>query len=97
MSYRTEPFPEDIPVFPHASEVCTYLQTCAEKWDIQKHIRFNTAVRRVRKSAFGNGKAWSVDVENLQDGTMESKEYDFVSVANGHYEKANLPEIPGLR
>jgi dimethylaniline monooxygenase (N-oxide forming) len=95
MTYRNTPFPEEAELFPRASTVCEYIQAYARSHGVHNHILFGVTVTRVRKTGqVGNWIVTSrrgIDVEERED------EFDFVAIANGHYEKVMIPTIPGLQ
>jgi cation diffusion facilitator CzcD-associated flavoprotein CzcO len=112
MTFRNHPFPTETELFPRASDVCDYLVAYAKTHGVDRFIRFDTTVTRVRKE----GDAWIVNSQTAKrsegagkrsDGDiaedfgddMRKREdrFDFVSIANGHYEKVMIPEIPGLK
>lgn len=92
MAYRSHPFPDSAPLFPRAHHVEDYLRSYAVSNDLIPSIRFETTVTRIYKQAAGS--SWVV--ESTTSGQEAKEEFDFVSVTNGHYEKASIPEIPGL-
>jgi cation diffusion facilitator CzcD-associated flavoprotein CzcO len=92
MAYRSCPFPDSAPLFPRAHHVEDYLRSYASSNDLKPYIRFETTVTRVYKHS--EGSRWVV--ESLKSGDQVTEGFDFVSVTNGHYEKASIPEIPGL-
>lgn len=96
MAYRDTPFDDDAPLFPRAHHVEDYLRMYADSHKLRPFIRFETTVTRVYKREDERGR-WVV--ESRRKGTEEGviEEFDFVSVTNGHYEKASIPDIPGLR
>ena len=105
MSFRDFPFPDEGPLYPHyrgclptlprsslivPASVLTYLQSYARAFDLERHIRFNTPVRRLYLSP-DYERRWTIE-------SRRGKEtYDFVTVANGHYSDVWVPEIAGLR
>lgn len=97
MAYRDTPFEDDIPLFPRAHHVEDYLRMYADVHHLLPYIRFETSVNRVYKRTEGKRAQWIV--ESRRKGVAENveEEFDFVSVTNGHYEKASIPEIPGLK
>lgn len=95
MAYRDTPFDDDIPLFPRAHHVEDYLRGYARTHNLLDYIRFGTTVTRVYKRTEQEGGRWVIESRrNGEDSVRE--EYDFVSVTNGHYEKASIPDIPGL-
>jgi cation diffusion facilitator CzcD-associated flavoprotein CzcO len=95
MAYRDTPFDDDVPLFPRAQHVEDYLRKYADSHRLRQYIRFHTIVTHVYKSE-ANATPWVV--ESRRKGAAEGVEevFDFVSVTNGHYEKASIPDIPGL-
>jgi len=108
MTFRNHPFPTETELFPRASDVCDYLVAYAKTHGVDRFIRFDTTVTRVRKE----GDVWIVNSQTAkrceeeekgsdeagEDDVRKRKErFDFVSIANGHYEKVMIPEIPGLK
>jgi cation diffusion facilitator CzcD-associated flavoprotein CzcO len=99
MTYRSLRFPPSVPLFPHADQVRDYLSSCATSWNVDRFVRFRTLVKRVRLAHGGDGKRkrrWEVTSQRVGDDEINVDEFDHVAVCNGHYEKASLPEIPGL-
>lgn len=92
MSFRGHDFPGNVPEFPRADTVCTYLQSYADRFSLEKYIRFETTVQRVYKNP--GEQEWSID--SVADGGKTTEKFDAVSVANGHYEKGMIPAIPGI-
>jgi cation diffusion facilitator CzcD-associated flavoprotein CzcO len=112
MTFRNHPFPTETELFPRASDVCDYLVSYAQTHGVDRFIRFDTTVTRVRKEgdvwivnsqmakgSGGEGKKSNGDLaEGGEDDIRKREErFDFVSIANGHYEKVMIPEIPGLK
>lgn len=93
MAYRDSPFEDSVPLFPRAQHVEDYLRNYANSHSLRQYIRFETTVTRVYKPSSAE---WVV--ESRRNGAAEGEEevFDFVSVTNGHYEKASIPDIPGL-
>ncbi|GHJ89020.1 hypothetical protein NliqN6_5422 [Naganishia liquefaciens] len=99
MAYRGSPFDDSIPLFPRAHHVQDYLRSYASSHHLRPFIRFQTTVTRVYK----RGASWII--ESRHNGSADAdagadevrvEAYDFCSVTNGHYEKASIPDIPGL-
>lgn len=88
MAFQSHWFPPSTPLFPHASAVLTYLNSYTIKFDLLKHICFNTRV----DEAVWDGHSWNI---RLSDRT--TRRFDKVVVANGHYGAPRYPTIPGLQ
>lgn len=80
------PMPDDYPDYPSHQQVLRYFQNYARHFDLEKYIRFNTAVERAKKLT---GERWRLE---LSDGT--APEFDFLLVANGHHA---TPRHPGWK
>ncbi len=76
--YRDFPM-SSTPVFPTHKQVAAYLQAYAERFDLERHIRFGTGVTAVRPLADAGRTGWRV---GLADGSEE--DFDTVVVATGH-------------
>lgn len=87
MGYTEYSFPPSTPLFPAAAVVQNYLESYASHFDLIPLIRFNVSVTR----ATWNHNHWRVTVS-----TGEVLEFDHLVVANGHYKRPNVPDIPGL-
>lgn len=55
------PPPKEAATFMHNSEMLEYLRSYAKKFDLVKHVRFNTLVVSAKKgSNFGERPSWTV-------------------------------------
>ncbi|KAJ3108676.1 Flavin-containing monooxygenase FMO GS-OX5 [Phlyctochytrium planicorne] len=97
MQYEEFPFSDtetnyDKNVFPTHHAVLSYLRRFTKTNQLTEHIRFKESVVDVWKE---DGK-WIV--RSHDSGDQENKEtFDAVVVANGHYSRPNIPDIPGLQ
>lgn len=91
MAYRDLTFPSDTNPIPTAAQIGGYLREYATTFDLRSHIRFQTRCTRLQ---YGTSRRWRVDADG-PDGHV-SEEYDFVSVANGHYADPWIPEMPNI-
>ncbi|KAK8861227.1 hypothetical protein IAR55_002046 [Kwoniella newhampshirensis] len=98
MSYRGYTFPEGTPTFPDRAMVEQYLQSFAAHYNLLPYIRFNTRVQRLYLTPNQSSKSrrWTVESVSSVDNELKSDEFDFVSVANGHYTDGWIPDIEGL-
>ncbi len=71
-----------------------YVAGRAKANNLRRFIRFNTAVRHVDFNDEKN--EFSVDVEDLNDGSVEHLTFDRVIVATGHYHIPNMIHIDGV-
>jgi hypothetical protein len=83
-AYTDFPFPASAPLYPDHVEVADYLDAYADKFDLKRHIRFQTEV----VSAKPNGESnWRV---TTADGAFE--DFDGVIVATGHQHRPLHPQ-----
>ncbi len=79
---------EDYPEYPSHDRILGYFRDFARKFDLGRHIQFNTAVERVTPHPDG-----TCDVQ--VKGEAAPRRYKGVVVANGHHEKPRQPSYPG--
>lgn len=82
----------------NSATVLRYLQDYARNNDLLPHIRFNTPVKRVylTPSPAPSNRRWTIEYADIGHGGGE-EEFDYISVANGHYTDSWIPQIEGLR
>lgn len=85
--FRDFPMPEHFPDYPHCSQIASYLEQYAERFDLKSNIQLNTEVRHVAQLPDGT---FSVHL-----GTGEQRRYQAVIVANGHHSDPYRPPLPG--
>ncbi len=76
--------------------ILAYLRETAEAEGITDRIRYN---RRVRAASWSSGAArWSVEVENTEDGSVETITTGFLFGCTGYYryDEGYTPDFPGL-
>lgn len=93
MEYPDFPYPEGTQSYPPQSEVLKYLNSYVDKFDLKTHIKFSHLVIRVLPIEKGQ---WEVIVKDLPNNTFETKIYDAVFVANGHFTAPRIPHIDGV-
>src|SRR4051795_2990583 len=76
MAYRAYQMPEDLPDYPHHTQIARYFDDYVDHFGFRDDIRFGTEVVRVEPAEDG----WEV---TLDDGSTHR--YDAVFVANGHH------------
>ena len=101
------PYPESQPNRVTNEDYLKYLNSYADKFDLWKHIRFETLVTEIRLGANldlptlelseeDKGKKFIVTyIENSSPGTTHREGFDYVIIANGHESKPFLPDIVG--
>lgn len=105
MTYAETPFPEDLPVFPHRSDVLKYLREYAA--ELEPYIVFGTKVVEaiyVEERAQWRLTSRKVCVET-KGGSVASQEsgfqdvvehFDAVVIATGNYDIPYIPNRPGM-
>ncbi|XP_071751648.2 flavin-containing monooxygenase 5-like [Centroberyx gerrardi] len=98
MCYSDFPVPAHFPNFMHNSLIMDYFRMYADRFQLNKHIRFNTKVLQVKqRSDFSRSGQWDVETEN-RDGKKEQHIFDAVMICIGHHCHPNLPlhDFPGI-
>ena len=99
MSYSDFPAPKEFPVYMHNTKVMEYLHMYAKKFDMLKHIKFNTSVKTVKRSSDHEvtGK-W--DITHFPHGKeivgQKTETFDFLFVCTGHHWIMNMPYVQGI-
>lgn len=83
--YTDFPMPEDYPDYPSGSELLAYFNSYVNKFDLKKHIRFNTKVIKT----ISLDKKWKLFFED------SSEDFDHLIVANGHHWSPRIPTFEG--
>jgi dimethylaniline monooxygenase (N-oxide forming) len=86
MEYASYPMPEDLPDYPHHTQIARYFDDYVDHFGFRDRIRFRAEVRLVTPDGDGH---WRV---TLDDGS--ARIYDAVMVANGHHWDPKFPEPP---
>lgn len=97
MGFPDFPVPESEKSYLPAKEMLAFLQLYSDKHGVTKHIKFSHHVQMVKPKAGPSGELWDVTFKNLTTEVMETREYDFIFVCNGHYNTPFIPKIPGLK
>lgn len=92
-SYSFEINPEWNHYHPQGRDMQDYLLRVADKYDLRRHIRFDTKV--VALAYQESGKYWNVTVRN-NDGSEETLKANAVINAHGPVNRWKWPDIPGL-
>lgn len=90
MEFPDFPYPEGTKSYPPQAKVLKYLNSYVDKFDLKKHIQFGHLVIRVLPIEKGK---WEVIVKDLPNNKFETKIYDVVFVANGHFTASRIPHI----
>ncbi|WP_118178868.1 flavin-containing monooxygenase [Paraburkholderia phosphatilytica] len=95
-SFSFEPNPDWSRIFSPQQEILEYLKRCARKYDVERYIRFDTAVRAAR---FDDARqVWHLTLARRSEpaGTTETVEADIVIAATGPLSRPEFPDIEGL-
>lgn len=88
LAFEDYPVPENWPDFPHHSQLFQYFQDYVDHFDLRKTITFNTGVKTAKRNS---DHSWHVELTN-----GETRQYEYLIVANGHHWDAKIPtEYPG--
>ncbi|XP_071543296.1 uncharacterized protein [Panulirus ornatus] len=98
MAFPDYPFPPGEESFLHHTEVCKYLESYAEHYNIHPHIKFGHNVEQVTPVMRDEGPtAWAVTVKNLASKTSSTTTCDALLVCNGHYSVPQVPQIKNIQ
>lgn len=95
MCYPNEPFPENDKSFVSSSEVLSYYESFADKYNLRDRIKFQHHVIRVRPVSQDLHNEWEVIVKNLLTDIYEKFTFDAVLVCNGHFHSGFIPNYGG--
>jgi cation diffusion facilitator CzcD-associated flavoprotein CzcO len=85
--YADYPMPADYPDFPSRQQMLDYLRDYAEKFQLARHIQFNTKVAMALP--FPDGR-WELEL-----ASGEKRIYKGLIVCNGHHWDRRFPNYPG--
>ncbi|RXM95373.1 Dimethylaniline monooxygenase [N-oxide-forming] 5 [Acipenser ruthenus] len=97
MCYSDFPIPDHFPNYMHNSRILEYFRMYAQHFDLTRHVRFQTAVRSVKKRPdFSRSGQWEV-VSVSSAGQEQSETFDGVMVCTGHHTHPHMPlhDFPG--
>ena len=92
-SFSFEPNPNWSYFFGRQPEIDDYLERCTDKYDIRRHIKFNSTVTKLRW--IDDKQLWEITVEsNHQENKIHAR---FVMAGYGPLSNASYPnDIPGI-
>lgn len=84
----------DVPACPPGKDIIKYLETYADKFDVNKYIKFSTKVAKVERDE--SRRKWLVtsvqaDAEDGSNPPIETKEFDRIIIATGRQLKIVEP------
>lgn len=93
MEFSDYHYPNETKGYPPQPEVLKFLHSYADRFDLHKHIKFNHMVVRV---APVKNDRWEIIVRDVANDKFETKTFDAVFVASGHFFAPRYPEIEGI-
>jgi cation diffusion facilitator CzcD-associated flavoprotein CzcO len=87
LSFKDFPMSDDLPDYPHHTQIKTYLDEYTDTFDLRSSIMFGTAVEHANRLPAGG---WELRTQDEQ-----TRYYDALVVANGHHWDPRLPDFPG--
>ena len=99
MSYSDFPAPKDFPIYMPNIKVMEYLQMYARKFDLTKHIRFNTTVKSVKKTDdYDVTGKWQITYfpHGKEIIGQKTEIVDYLLVCTGHHWIKNVPRFEGM-
>jgi dimethylaniline monooxygenase (N-oxide forming) len=96
--YSDFPAPDNFPVFIPHRKFMEYLRLYAGRFDLEKHIRYNTeVVEVVQANDFKSTGKWNVTTKKTYSDEKSTETFDGVFVCNGHHSNAFTPPIDGQK
>lgn len=89
-----EHFGRPIPSFPPREVLFDYISGRANKNNLRRFIKFNTACRWIAYDA--ERDQFDVTIEELTDNVTRTEQFDYVVVAVGHFSIPNTPAFDGF-
>lgn len=86
-------WPANTPIYPAAQQVCDYFRSYAQKFDLNKHIRFRHQVEYVQRLS---DHSWSVKFKNLSTNEVTTEIFEFLIIASGIFSSPKTPRLDHL-
>lgn len=86
LAFKDFPIPDDLPAFPHHSDIKRYLDDYAAAFGLLENIEFGNGVVHARRA----GGGWEI-----QDQAGATRSFDLLVVGNGHHWDPRFPGFPG--
>jgi len=99
---------KDFPLYFNVAQQKKYLDAYADKFNLRKHVKFNTLVKSVRlyKNLAAEEQAKAPEqrkfiiktttTTNSDENAAEYHAFDYVIIATGHHSKPYIPPIEGI-
>uniref|UniRef100_H2ZGS4 Flavin-containing monooxygenase n=1 Tax=Ciona savignyi TaxID=51511 RepID=H2ZGS4_CIOSA len=96
MCYSDCPIPDEFPNYMHNTKIMEYFGIYAKKFNLMKHINFNTSVLSCEQEEKGSGEVWLIRNEKTKE--TSDFEFDAVLVCVGHHADPYYPldAFPGI-
>ena len=100
MYFSDFPIPKEFPPFMHNKYVMQYFQLYADKFDLYKHIRFQTKVLDIKPAQdYEDTGKWELQYcrcDEPSGGDVKREVFDGVLVCTGHHWMTSWPTFPGM-
>ncbi|EDV25656.1 uncharacterized protein TRIADDRAFT_24469 [Trichoplax adhaerens] len=96
MAFPDLPFPQQLPSYPHHTDVLAYLRNYAHQFKLLQYIQFGTMVNSLSRQQIEDKSSWTLTYTDLDSKETTTTQFDAVIVCNGHYCKTSYPDIPDL-
>ncbi|CAM9525685.1 unnamed protein product [Chrysoparadoxa australica] len=104
MAFYDYPFPDEQPSFQPHVNIQDYLESFATQYKLRPLIQLDCQVTSVEKILVPDADEseqeqvqWKVTTSSGNQGEGEERLFDYVVVANGHYNKPFTPHIDGIK
>ncbi|KAJ8038917.1 Dimethylaniline monooxygenase [N-oxide-forming] 5 [Holothuria leucospilota] len=98
MCYSDFPCPQQFSNYMHNKQIYQYFRMYAEKFELLKHIQFDTSVVSVRKTSdFEISGRWDIELKDEKTQKTRWETFDALFVCNGHHATPNIPDFPGMK
>lgn len=99
-AFSDYPMPSTYPEWPSGEQICAYLESYAENFNVLPVIHFGAEVVKVERTSLEFPK-WKVSVnfdENSNEKSIsQNYEFDFVIVCNGIFSIPHIPSFAGMK
>ncbi|EDV22234.1 uncharacterized protein TRIADDRAFT_29160 [Trichoplax adhaerens] len=98
MCFSDFPIPASYSPFMHNTGVIKYFEMYAEKFDLYKHIRYNTFVHQIKQASdYDQTGRWDIVTSPSDDhANKTTTTYDGVMVCSGHHWDPRMPSFKGM-
>ena len=93
LEFREYPMPEHLADYPGHRELLAYLRDFAAQFDLQRHFRFGTLVRRLEPLGERPDSRWRVTFDS--GAGPETAHFKGVIIANGSLAEPRMPRFEG--